>query len=88
MVDAANQICDDLDARYQAYAEAEAYMIQHALTIPNYYNVGWCLTKINPYSKMKAMFGIQNEKMKNWETNVNGYTAEEMAAIAAEHDAK
>ena len=88
MVDAANQICDDLDARYQAYAEAEAYMIRHALTIPNYYNVGWCLTKINPYSKMKAMFGIQNEKMKNWETNVNGYTAEEMAAIAAEHDAK
>ena len=88
MVDAANQICDDLDARYQAYAKAEAYMIQHALTIPNYYNVGWCLTKINPYSKMKAMFGIQNEKMKNWETNVNGYTAEEMAAIAAEHDAK
>ncbi len=88
MVDAANQICDDLDARYQAYAKAEAYMIQHALTIPNYYNIGWCLTKINPYSKMKAMFGIQNEKMKNWETNVNGYTAEEMAAIAAEHDAK
>ena len=87
MVDAANQICDDLDARYQAYAEAEAYMIQHALTIPNYYNVGWCLTKINPYSKMNAMFGSQNEKMKNWETNVNGYTTEEMDAIAAEYNA-
>ena len=26
---------------------------------------------------MNAMFGIQNNKMKNWETNVNGYTSED-----------
>ena len=88
MVDAANAICDDLDARYEAYAEAEAYLIQHALTVPNYHNIGWCLTKINPYSKMKAMYGIQNEKMKNWETNANGYTTTEMEQIAAEYNAK
>lgn len=88
MVDAANAICDDLDARYEAYAEAEAYLIQHALTVPNYHNIGWCLTKINPYSKMKAMYGIQNEKMKNWETNANGYTTTEMEQIAAEYNEK
>ena len=87
LVDAANAIHDDLDARYAAYAEAEAYMIDHVLTLPVYYNVPWCLTKINPYSKMNAMFGAQNEKMKNWETNVNGYTTEEMEAIAAEYNA-
>ena len=29
------------------------------------------------YSKMKAMYGIQNNKMKNWETNTEGYTSEE-----------
>ena len=23
------------------------------------------------------MYGIQNEKMKNWDTNSNGYTSEE-----------
>ena len=85
LVEAANAICDDLDARYEAYAQAEAYLIQHGLVIPNYYNVPWCLTKINPYSKMNAMYGCQNEKMKNWETNANGYTTEEMNTIAAEH---
>ncbi len=74
MVEEANKIYDDLDARYAAYAKAEAYMIQHGLVIPAYYNVPWCLTKINVYSKMNAMFGAQNEKMKNWETNSNGYT--------------
>ncbi len=77
----ADAIHDDLDARYEAFAKAEAYLIQHALTIPNYYNVGWMLTKINPYSKMKAMFGIQNNKMKNWETSMDGYTSEEMEAF-------
>ena len=77
MVEEANKIYDDLDARYAAYAKAEAYMIQHGLVIPAYYNVPWCLTKINVYSKMNAMFGIQNNKMKNWETNVNGYTSED-----------
>ena len=86
LVDEANAICDDLDARYAAYAKAEAYLIQHALTIPNYYNIGWTLTKVNPYSKMKALYGIQNDKMKNWETSKDGYTTEEMQEIAAEHE--
>ena len=65
---------------------AEAYMIQHALTVPNYYNIGWMLTKVNPYSKMKAMYGIQNNKMKNWETNADGYTAEQVAALKEAHE--
>ena len=81
MVEAADAIHDDLDARYQAYAEAEAYMIQHAICIPNYYDVGWCLSKINLYSQRNAMFGCQNNKMKNWETSVDGYTTEEMEAF-------
>lgn len=87
MVAAADAITDNLDERYAAYAKAEAYMIEHVLTLPMYYNVPWCLTKINPYSKMNAMFGSQNEKMKNWETSADGYTSEEMEAIAAEHAA-
>ena len=87
LVEEANAICEDLDARYEAFAKAEAYLIQHAITIPNYYNTGWILTKVNPYSKMKAMYGIQNAKMKNWETKKDGYTTEEMDAIKAEYNA-
>lgn len=33
MVDEADAITNDLDARYQAYAKAEAYFLEHALTI-------------------------------------------------------
>ena len=88
LVEEANTIYDDMDARYAAYAKAEAYLIQHGMVIPAYYNVPYCLTKINVYSKMNAMFGSQNDKMKNWETNVNGYTTEEMEAIVAEHNKK
>ena len=87
LVDAANAITDDMDARYKAYAKAEAYMIDNALVIPQYCGDGWTLTKINPYSMKRAVFGCQNNKMKNWETNKNGYTAEEMEKIAAEYAA-
>ncbi|MDQ9890581.1 hypothetical protein, partial [Acinetobacter pittii] len=44
LVNEAGKINDDMDARYNAFADAEAYMIQHALCFPNYYDVGWCLT--------------------------------------------
>ena len=88
LIEEADAIVDDTDARYEAFAEAEAYMIQHALVIPQYYGTGWVLTKINPYSKMNAVFGCQNDKMKNWETNADGYTTEEMEAIKAAYEAE
>ncbi|WP_419169856.1 peptide ABC transporter substrate-binding protein [Negativibacillus massiliensis] len=77
MVEEANEITDDLDARYAAYAKAEAYMLDHVLVLPCNYGIGWALGKVDNDSKMNAMFGIQNNKMKNWETNVNGYTSED-----------
>ena len=85
LMEAANAISDDQDARLAAFAKAEAYLIDNVLAMPMYYNVSWCLTKIDPYSKMNAMYGCQNDKMKNWDTNVNGYTTEEIQAIAEEH---
>ena len=83
MVQDADAIIDDNDARLQAFAEAEAYMIENVLVLPCYYNVSWGLTRVNYYSRMNAIFGCQNDKMKNWETNSNGYTTEEMEVLAA-----
>ena len=87
MAEEAKAINDDMDARYQACAEAEAYLISHALVLPAYHSSSWCLTKINPYSKIHAPFGGLNEKMKNWETNAAGYTTEQIEAIKAEYEA-
>ncbi len=84
MVREADSITDDLDARYEAYADAEAYMIEHALNIPLYFNSTWELTKINDYSKINCIYGSQNARYLNWETNVNGYTTAEYEAFAAE----
>ena len=87
MAEKAKAINDDMDARYQACAKAEAYLISHALVLPAYHSSSWCLTKINPYSKIHAPFGGLNEKMKNWETNADGYTTAEIEAIKAEYEA-
>ena len=81
LVQKADAITDDLDARYDAYAEAEAFMLEHALTVPAYMDISWELTHINDYTKINAMFGIQNNKYKNWETSTDAYTAEDYAAF-------
>lgn len=85
MVDAANAINDDMDARYAKFAEAEAFFIQHALAVPCYYDIKWQLTRVNDYSKINGMFGCQNEKYKNWETKKDGYTTAEYDALEAAH---
>ena len=87
LVEAADVISEK-DARYAAYAKAEAFLLDHAMNIPVYHDIGWVLTKINPYSKMNAVYGIQNWKIKNWETNANGYTSEEMKALEEAYNAE
>ena len=88
LVDKANAINDDLDARYKAYAEAEVFFIQNALALPCYYDISWQLTHVNDYTKSYAMYGIQSEKYKNWETSVDAYTTEQYDAIAKAQAAK
>ena len=82
MVEAADAITTDLDARYAAYAKAEAYLLDHVLVMPCNYSIGWCLSKVDNDSKIYAMYGSQNEKMKNWVTNSDGYTSEEKGVAA------
>ena len=82
LVNEAKAITDDNDARYAAFAKAEAYFIENALTIPASYEVAWELTCINPYSKVYSAYGIQAYRYVNWETNDQIYTTEEIAALA------
>lgn len=84
LVNKANAITDDLDARYEAYAEAEAYMLSHALSIPAQLEVSWQLTKVNDYTKSNAMYGILNYKYKNWDTSKDAYTTEQYEQFAEE----
>lgn len=81
LVEQANTITGDMDARYEAFAEAEAYLIQHSLTTPCFTSMSLCLSKINVHSKPYALYGGCNNKMKNWETSQVPYSTEQMEAL-------
>ena len=87
MVEKASNTTDDMDARYEAYADAEAYMLDKVITLPLYKVVSWEMTHVNDYSKIYAPYGIQINKFKNWETSVDLYTTEDYAKLAAIYEA-
>ncbi len=65
LVDAARAITDDLTARYEAYATAEAFLIENALLVPyGYDNGGYTASRLNPFESQFAPFGISNERYK------------------------
>ena len=83
LVAAARLIVDDYDARLDAFAKSEAYMVQHALVIPCYIDISWQLTKVNDYTKIYAAYGISTYRYENWETQDTPYTTEQYDAIKA-----
>ena len=88
LVTEAKAIVTDTDARYAAFAKAEASMLNNALCIPCLFEVFWCLTHVNEYTKINAMYGPCNYTAVNWETRQgDGYTTEEYEAFSAAFDA-
>ena len=83
----ADAIVDDIDARYDAFADAEAYMLENALTLPALYEVMLALTHINDYTKINAMYGICNYKYVDWQTSEEAYTTEQYEEFAAAYEA-
>ena len=87
LVNEGRAIVDDTDARYAAFAKAEAYFLDENLIFPTVYDVTWCLTHVNEYSKINAMYGPCNYKAVNWETSEEAYTTEQYDEFAAAFDA-
>ena len=87
LVNEGRAIVDDIDARYAAFAKAEAYFLDENLIFPTVYDITWCLTHVNEYSKINAMYGPCNYKAVNWETSEEAYTTEQYDEFAAAFDA-
>ena len=87
LVNEGRAIVNDTDARYAAFAKAEAYFLEENLIFPTVYDVTWCLTHANEYSKINAMYGPCNYKAVNWETSEEAYTTEQYEEFAAAFDA-
>ena len=86
LVNEGKQIVNDNDARYAAFAKAEALFLEEDLTCPTVYDVSWCLTHANEYSKINAMYGPCNYKAVNWETSEEAYTTVQYEQFAKAFD--
>jgi len=65
LVDAAKAETTDIAARYEKFAEAEAYIINKAYIIPfGSTNGGYTASMLDPFSGQYAPFGISNERYK------------------------
>ncbi|NTQ23141.1 peptide ABC transporter substrate-binding protein [Enterococcus faecium] len=65
LLDKAAAITDDLDARYTAYADAEAWLLDNALQVPIYADGGTPrVTNVVPFSGSYGWAGIATNKLK------------------------
>ncbi len=65
LVDAAMAITGDIEARYLAFAEAEAFLIDHAVIIPFGFGAGgYYAARVNPFESQYAPFGISRDRFK------------------------
>ncbi|MBR4359145.1 MAG: peptide ABC transporter substrate-binding protein [Clostridia bacterium] len=62
---AAKAITGDTEARYLAFAKAEAYLIEHAYMIPmSPWSGGYTVSKLDTFTSQYAPFGISQERYK------------------------
>lgn len=86
LLDEADAIVDDDDARYEAYAKAEAYMIDNALSFPIQTQtkaVNFRISRFNPFERSYSSAGISVYKFKNLVIQENPITLEEYNAAKA-----
>jgi oligopeptide transport system substrate-binding protein len=64
-IEAAKQITDDIDARYEAFANAEALLINNALVVPMGMSVpAYIATRLNYWEGQYASTGFSNKRLK------------------------
>lgn len=65
MVNAANAIKNDRDARFKAFAEAEAYLLSEGLYLPNSMQTrNERVSRVVPFTKAYSLAGVGMEKLK------------------------
>ncbi len=87
LVHAASDITDDMDKRYAAFADAEAYALDNVIVLPLYNTVQWQLTRMNTYSAIHSAYGGQHARYINWETSKELYTTEQYEGFKKAYEA-
>lgn len=88
MVEAADKIVD-LDARYEAFANAEAFLLDHAYYCPLYVSGGtFEVTTLNEFTRMHSQVGIDHFKYKGIEAFETPVTTTDYAKLREAWEAK
>ena len=65
LVDAAREETSDMDARYEAFAAAESFYIDHAIVVPGFISGGsYQATRLNGFEGQYAMMGQSSSRYK------------------------
>ena len=65
LVEKAKAITDDIDARYLAFADVEAYLVDHAIVVPyGFGSGGYTASRIDPFTTPYTSAGISIERYK------------------------
>ncbi|NLV89451.1 MAG: peptide ABC transporter substrate-binding protein [Tissierellia bacterium] len=65
LVDAARAEVNDLDKRYELFAEAEAFLIEEAFVVPYALGGGgYSASRLNPFESQYSPFGVSPERYK------------------------
>ena len=66
LVEAAKAITNDMDARYEAFAKAEAFLLDHAFVIPfSISNRSYQMSDLNVFEGQYASFGVASFRYKD-----------------------
>ena len=87
LLDEADAIKSDLDARYEAYAKADAWILANAVYIPvQQQGTNLTVTKVVPFTQPYALGGAGGYKMNFMKVQVEPVTVEEYEAAKAEFE--
>ncbi|MGM9548605.1 MAG: ABC transporter substrate-binding protein [Faecousia sp.] len=85
----AKAITDDMDARYEAFAKAEAFLLDHAFAIPfSISNRSYQMCNLNVFEGQYASFGMANLRYKDQHLYDTSMSLEEYQAAYADWQAK
>ena len=89
LVDAAKAITDDMDARYEAFAKAEAFLLDHAFAIPfSISSRSYQMCNLNVFEGQYASFGMASLRYKDQHLYATSMSVEQFQAAYAEWQAK
>ena len=85
LVDAAKAITNDMDARYEAFAKAESFLLEHGFALPIHTSArGYQMSRLNLFEGQYSSFGMANLRYKDQHLYEDSMNLEEFQAAYAE----